>query len=243
MIRFLVRLAGYVLIAAGFVSLVIDGARSIANSAVMVTPLGETLALLLRERYLQIQPAVERNLHPLLWDPVLLWADDGADRAGGAGAGLPPAAGRRPARGSDRHRHATVKPPGPAAACAKPEIVPILASSRSDQQSRHDRPSRPHRTIRAGRSVKECPMFFLRKKSALPQPSEALPGRDRAIPTAERHFLSKRPLQGPYPEGLQTAMFGMGCFWGVERKFWQLGDGIWITAVGLRRRLHPEPDL
>ncbi len=73
MIRFLVRLLGYGLVAAGFVSLVIDGARSIANSAPMITPLGETLAVLLRERYALIQPAIERNIHPLLWDPVLLW--------------------------------------------------------------------------------------------------------------------------------------------------------------------------
>lgn len=73
MIRFLVRLLGYGLVAAGFVALVVDGARSIANSTPMITPLAETLALLLRERYALIQPAVERNVHPLLWDPVLLW--------------------------------------------------------------------------------------------------------------------------------------------------------------------------
>lgn len=73
MIRFLVRFLGYGLVAAGFVSLVIDGARSIANSAPVITPLAETLATLLRERYALIQPAIERNIHPLLWDPVLLW--------------------------------------------------------------------------------------------------------------------------------------------------------------------------
>jgi hypothetical protein len=72
MVRFLLRLAGYVLIAAGFVTLVIDGARSIANSALQFTPFGETLLALLRERYLQLQPMVERQIHPLLWDPVLL---------------------------------------------------------------------------------------------------------------------------------------------------------------------------
>lgn len=70
--RFLLRLIGYLLAAAGFVTLVIDGTRSIANSAVQFTALGETLAVLLRERYALLQPAVERNLHPLLWDPVLL---------------------------------------------------------------------------------------------------------------------------------------------------------------------------
>jgi hypothetical protein len=63
---------GYLLIAAGFVGLVIDGARTIANSALMFTPLGDVLATLLRERYVQIQPMIERNIHPLLWDPVIL---------------------------------------------------------------------------------------------------------------------------------------------------------------------------
>ena len=84
-------------------------------------------------------------------------------------------------------------------------------------------------------------MFFLRKKSELPQPGQALPGRASAIPTAERHFLNKRPLKGPYPEGLQTAVFGMGCFWGVERKFWQLGEGVFVTAVGYAAGQTPNP--
>jgi hypothetical protein len=71
-VRFLLRLLGYLLIAAGFVALVIDGARSIANSIPVFTPLGDVLAALLRERYLQIQPLIVRNLHPLLWDPVVI---------------------------------------------------------------------------------------------------------------------------------------------------------------------------
>ncbi len=84
-------------------------------------------------------------------------------------------------------------------------------------------------------------MFFTRKKTALPLPGEALPGRAGPIPTAERHFLSKRPLQGPYPEGLQQAVFGLGCFWGAERKFWQIEDGVWVTAVGYTGGLTPNP--
>ncbi len=84
-------------------------------------------------------------------------------------------------------------------------------------------------------------MFFLRKKSELPQAGQALPGRAAAIPTAERHFLNKRPLKGPYPDGLRTAVFGMGCFWGVERKFWQLGEGVWVTAVGYAAGETPNP--
>ncbi len=72
MFRFLFRLIGLALVAGGFVQLVVDGSRSIANSALTWTPLGESLFLLLRERYLLLQPAIERHIHPLVWDPVVL---------------------------------------------------------------------------------------------------------------------------------------------------------------------------
>src|ERR1700739_1109996 len=75
-------------------------------------------------------------------------------------------------------------------------------------------------------------MFSLRKKLEMPAPEEALPGRATPIPTAQQHFLNGRPLKGPYPDGLAVAMFGLGCFWGAERKFWELGNGIYVTAVG-----------
>ena len=84
-------------------------------------------------------------------------------------------------------------------------------------------------------------MFLFRKKTVLPGPGEALPGRPDPIPTATRHFVSGRPLAGPYPEGLKVATFGMGCFWGAERKFWELGDGVWITAAGYAGGLTPNP--
>ena len=71
-VRFLLRSVGYLLLAVGFIALVIDGARSIANSALLMTPLGETLFTLIGPRYLLLQPMVERGVHPLLWDPVLL---------------------------------------------------------------------------------------------------------------------------------------------------------------------------
>jgi peptide-methionine (S)-S-oxide reductase len=84
-------------------------------------------------------------------------------------------------------------------------------------------------------------MFMLKKKTEMPTGAEALPGRPEPIPTAERHFVNGRPLRGPYPQGLQMAMFGMGCFWGAERKFWELGDGIYVTAVGYAAGHTPNP--
>jgi len=65
-------------------------------------------------------------------------------------------------------------------------------------------------------------------------------GRSEPIPTAETSFINGRPLKGPYPEGLEVAHFAMGCFWGVERKFWQT-DGVWVTAVGYMGGTTPNP--
>ena len=70
------------------------------------------------------------------------------------------------------------------------------------------------------------------KKVAMPKPDEALPGRANPIRTAATHFVNHHALKGPYPEGAEKAVFGLGCFWGAERKFWELGDGIYVTAVG-----------
>lgn len=83
-------------------------------------------------------------------------------------------------------------------------------------------------------------MFFARKPLDLPTADTALPGRPNPIPTAETHFVNGRKLKGPYPEGLQLAMFGMGCFWGVERKFWQV-PGVYVTAVGYAAGITPNP--
>ena len=79
------------------------------------------------------------------------------------------------------------------------------------------------------------------KKMAMPSANEALPGRDQAIPTARDHFVKHRPLKGPYPASSEKALFGLGCFWGAERKFWELGDGIHVTAVGYAGGLTPNP--
>jgi peptide-methionine (S)-S-oxide reductase len=59
-----------------------------------------------------------------------------------------------------------------------------------------------------------------------------IPDRLQPVEPGERHFLNGRPLAGPYPEGTRRVLFGMGCFWGAERKFWEAGEGIWVTAVG-----------
>jgi peptide-methionine (S)-S-oxide reductase len=84
-------------------------------------------------------------------------------------------------------------------------------------------------------------MFFSTKKSALPAPGAALKGRATPLRTAETHFINGAKLAGPYPAGTEQAYFGMGCFWGAERKFWQLGAGIYITAVGYAAGETPNP--
>jgi peptide-methionine (S)-S-oxide reductase len=75
-------------------------------------------------------------------------------------------------------------------------------------------------------------MLFMRKTTTLPNAAEALPGRADPIPTATRHFVNGNQLKPPYPAGLEQAVFGLGCFWGAERKFWELGDGVYVTAAG-----------
>ena len=65
----------------------------------------------------------------------------------------------------------------------------------------------------------------------MPSREDALPGRKERMPVPVKHFVNGRPMQGPYPDGMQTAMFALGCFWGAEKKFWQT-KGVWVTAVG-----------
>ena len=84
-------------------------------------------------------------------------------------------------------------------------------------------------------------MLFSKAKTVMPTAETALPGRLSPIPTAAEHDIFSRPLKGPYPEGLELAMFGLGCFWGAERKFWSLAGGIWITAVGYAGGFTPNP--
>jgi peptide-methionine (S)-S-oxide reductase len=87
----------------------------------------------------------------------------------------------------------------------------------------------------------ESPMFNLRKTPEMPSAADSLPGRATPIPTARTHFINGNALKGPYPEGYARAMFGMGCFWGAERKFWELGEGIHVTAVGYAAGHTPNP--
>lgn len=78
------------------------------------------------------------------------------------------------------------------------------------------------------------------RKTTMPEPHEALPGRDEKMPVPARHYVSGNPLQPPFPDGLETAMFGLGCFWGAERRFWQ-AEGVFTTAVGYAGGLTPNP--
>jgi peptide-methionine (S)-S-oxide reductase len=81
---------------------------------------------------------------------------------------------------------------------------------------------------------------MLAKKYEMPAPGESLAGRPEPIATAETHFVSGRPLKGPYPDGLQKALFGLGCFWGAERIFWK-APGVFVTAVGYAAGMTPNP--
>lgn len=83
-------------------------------------------------------------------------------------------------------------------------------------------------------------LFGFGKKLTLPNVGEALPGRKAAMRVPASHYVNDNPLQPPYPAGLELAMFGMGCFWGAERKFWQR-DGVFVTAVGYAGGLTPNP--
>ena len=85
-------------------------------------------------------------------------------------------------------------------------------------------------------------MLFSRAKSTMPTAESALPGRPTPIPTAAEHDIFSRPLKGPYPEGLEMAMFGIGCFWGAERKFLEpRATASRITAVGYAGGITPNP--
>jgi len=82
--------------------------------------------------------------------------------------------------------------------------------------------------------------MLFQKKAEMVAAAEALPGRDQPIRTDEVHYVTGRPLKGPHPDGFETAVFGMGCFWGVERVFWQL-PGVWVTSAGYAGGYTPNP--
>jgi peptide-methionine (S)-S-oxide reductase len=83
-------------------------------------------------------------------------------------------------------------------------------------------------------------MFGGGRKTDLPGPHEALPGREARMPVPARHYVNGNPLQPPFPNGLEVAMFGLGCFWGAERRFWQT-DGVFTTAAGYAGGSTPNP--
>ncbi len=83
-------------------------------------------------------------------------------------------------------------------------------------------------------------LFDIRKKHLMPDADTALPGRADVMPVPETHFVNGNPLKGPFAEHLEQAVFGMGCFWGVERKFWQL-EGVFTTAAGYAAGFTPNP--
>ncbi|WAL59451.1 peptide-methionine (S)-S-oxide reductase MsrA [Thermocoleostomius sinensis] len=83
-------------------------------------------------------------------------------------------------------------------------------------------------------------LFGFGKKLTLPTPDTALPGRSEPMPVTDRHFVNGNPLKPPFPQGMELALFGLGCFWGAERKFWQQ-DGVYSTSVGYAAGITPNP--
>jgi peptide-methionine (S)-S-oxide reductase len=83
--------------------------------------------------------------------------------------------------------------------------------------------------------------FLSKHKTAMPDAETALPGRDDAMPVPERHFVLDTPLQPPFPDGTERAIFGLGCFWGAEKAFWQAQPGVFTTAAGYAGGLTPNP--
>ncbi|MDG2617551.1 peptide-methionine (S)-S-oxide reductase MsrA [Thermoleptolyngbya sichuanensis XZ-Cy5] len=83
-------------------------------------------------------------------------------------------------------------------------------------------------------------LFGFGKKLGLPTPEEALPGRSQPMQIQNRHFVNGNPLQPPFPDGMELALFGLGCFWGAERKFWQQ-EGVYSTSVGYAAGITPNP--
>lgn len=83
-------------------------------------------------------------------------------------------------------------------------------------------------------------LFGFGKKAAMPKPEEALTGRHDEMPVMNQHFVNGNPIKAPFPEGMELAMFGLGCFWGAERRFWQQ-EGVFSTAVGYAAGYTPNP--
>jgi peptide-methionine (S)-S-oxide reductase len=83
-------------------------------------------------------------------------------------------------------------------------------------------------------------LFGLGKSASIPSPQEALSGREQSMPVPQKHHVNGNPLKPPFPEGMEQAVFGLGCFWGAERKFWQQ-DGVYTTAAGYAAGHTPNP--
>lgn len=83
-------------------------------------------------------------------------------------------------------------------------------------------------------------MFFLKKNLEMPSPEKALPGRQEAMPVPEKHFVNGNPMKPPFPEGMEMALFGLGCFWGAEKRFWET-EGVYSSAVGYSGGYTPNP--
>jgi peptide-methionine (S)-S-oxide reductase len=134
-----------------------------------------------------------------------------------------------------RRERGLIDHPGP----RKARNIPRTAPATSKRAALGETPGKPG-YLRPKAAFREEAAMAPHNKTELPSADEALPGRPTPLRTATHHFLTGRRLKGPYPDDFETATFAMGCFWGVERKFWQV-PGVWTTAVGYVAGITPNP--
>src|SRR6516225_8142330 len=199
MIRFVLRFIGLLSLALGFIFLVHDGTKSIADQTVYISSVGSTWSNIHQNSLTALQPEVERRAGAWVWQGLVqpYFLDQPVSLVLAIIGAILILLGRK----------------------KKPLIGYARDCSNGRRRARKRGAHRRCRAYIEATTTGDAAMFMFKKKLEMPSAAEALPGRPTPIPTAREHFVLHRPLKGPYPAGFEKAMFGMGCFWGAERKF------------------------